>query len=77
MARQSTADNLRDMIVNLGGTPTGRTVAELLDQLETMLNASGASEEQIAEAVAAYLESHIEDFTGGLTSEDMDEIFGD
>ena len=35
------ARNLREMIVNLGETPRGRTTAELLNQLETLVNGGG------------------------------------
>lgn len=35
------AKNLREMIVNLGEVPRGRTTAELLSQLETLVNGGG------------------------------------
>lgn len=41
MSTQTNADNLRDLIRNLGGNPRGRTIAELLDQLETLAPEGG------------------------------------
>lgn len=41
MAQQTNAGNLRDLIRNLGGNPRGRTIAELLDQLETLAPEGG------------------------------------
>ena len=57
MTRQTTADNISDAIRNLGGTPKkGRpTTADLLDQLEVLLSAGGASPEQVQRIVAELL----------------------
>ena len=39
--RQTSAENLKDLIRNLGEQPKGNTVADLLDQLETILPGGG------------------------------------
>ncbi len=57
MARQTNADNIRDAISNLGGTPkSGRpTTADLLDQLEKLLSAGGASPAEVRQIVSELL----------------------
>lgn len=64
MTRQTNADNIGDAIRNLGGTPKGGrpTTADLLDQLEGMLDGGGGSPSDITE--------------GHLTEDDFDDIFG-
>ena len=42
MTIESISQNLKDLIVNLGGTPKGKSSAELLDELEDLVRASDA-----------------------------------
>ncbi len=63
MAQQSNADNLRDLIRNLGGEPRGRNIAELLDQLETI-----APEHSGGGGTGSDTE---------LSDDDMDDVFED
>lgn len=77
---------LRERIVKLGGTPKGRTVADLLDELEGLITGGGLSpddverivarslDEKLPEAVASAVEDAVQ--TGGLSDDDMDDIFG-
>lgn len=37
MTKQTTRDNIKDMITNLGGTSEGKTLAECLDELERIV----------------------------------------
>jgi len=65
MSIQTNADNLRDLIRNLGGEPRGRTIAELLDQIETLAPEGGGGGGGGAASDAA------------LSDEDMDYVFRD
>lgn len=60
--RQTSAENLRDLIRNLGEEPKGKTVADLLDQLETIAPGGGGGT-IVTE--------------GNISEGDLDEIFGD
>lgn len=40
--RQTTADNLQDLVTELGGTPASDTKADLIDQLEGLVGGGGA-----------------------------------
>lgn len=60
--RQTSAENLRDMIRNLGEKPKGKTVAELIDQLETLAPGGGGGT-IVTE--------------GSITEDDLDDIFED
>lgn len=60
--RQTSAENLKDMIRNLGEKPKGKTVAELIDQLETLAPGGGGGT-IVTE--------------GSLDENDLDDIFGD
>ena len=74
MARQSTADNLADLVRLFGGEVSGgETTAQLIDQLERVAPQGGGtpSQEAMAQAVEQYLETH----TGGLTDEEINELF--
>jgi phage gp29-like protein len=60
--RQTTYDNLNDLIRNLGGTPKfGATKADLLDQLETMLSGGGISPDDVKAIVAELLPDAIDE----------------
>ena len=63
--RQTSAENLKDLIRNLGEKPEGDTVADLLDQLETILpgGGGGGGGTVVTEGV--------------LDGNDIDGIFGD
>ena len=61
--RQTSAENLKDLIRNLGERPEGDTVADLLDQLETILPGGGGGGTVVTE--------------GALDGDDIDGIFGD
>lgn len=80
MSRLSTSEQLRTVIVKLGGTPSGKTVAELVDEVEDLLAGSGGAvpaqiEAAVSEAVSGFLENP--DNHGSLTDDEMDSIFGD
>lgn len=87
MTRQTNADNIRDAIVNLGGTPkSGRpTTADLLDQFEKLVAGGGSADvaaavnraldARLPSAVDAAIAERVEE--GGLTDEDIDDVFGD
>lgn len=88
MTRQTNADNIRDAIVNLGGTPRkGRpTTADLLDQFETLVGGGGGSPADVTAAVNRALDQRLPDAVatavaealeeGGLSDADMDDVFG-
>ena len=59
--RQTSAENLKDLIRNLGEEPKGKTVADLLDQIETIAPGGGGT--IVTE--------------GDLDDADFDEIFGE
>lgn len=61
--RQTSAENLKDLIRNLGEVPKGKTVADLLDQLETLAPGGGGGGTVVTE--------------GNIGDGDIDEIFGD
>ena len=61
--RQTSAENLKDLIRNLGEVPKGKTVADLLDQLETLAPGGGGGGTVVTE--------------GNSGDGDIDEIFGD
>ena len=63
MHRQTSAENLKDLIRNLGEEPKGKTVADLLDQLETLAAGGGGGGTVVTE--------------GDLDEGDLNEIFGD
>lgn len=73
MGRQTTADNLADLVRIYGGTPSGdETTAKLLDMLEGLAPQGGTPSQ---EAIVAALEGWIQTHTGELTDDDIDEIF--
>lgn len=54
--RQTSYDNLNDLIKNLGGKPKfGATKADLLNQLETMLTGGGISPDDVRNIVSELL----------------------
>jgi hypothetical protein len=59
--RQTSAENLRDLIRNLGEEPKGKTVADLLDQIEKIAPGGGGT--TVTE--------------GNISEGDLDEIFKD
>lgn len=61
MGRQSTSENLKDVLKILGAVPKGWTKAELIDQLETVLKAGGGGSSE-------------DTTTGGLSDDDIQEI---
>ena len=60
--RQTSAENLRDLIKNLGEEPKGKTVADLLDQIEKIAPGGGGGT-TVTE--------------GNISEGDLDEIFKD
>ena len=65
---------LRERIVKLGGTPSGRTVAELLDELEALIGGEGGVTPADVELIVGRVIDSLE--TGQMTDDDMDDIFG-
>lgn len=87
--RQTTFDNLSDLIRNLGAEPVKGTNADLLDQLEVLLAQGGSDAAAIRAAVTALLQSsdgkaivepaieaYMESNRGELSDSDLDDIFG-
>ena len=82
---RTTVSELRDLIRKLGGTPKGNTKAQLQDELEAIVSAGGgggsvspaelraAVEEALDEKLPAAIADAIE--TGGLTDEEVDDLF--
>ena len=65
---------LRERIVKLGGTPNGRTVADLLDELESLIGGEGGVTPADIDLIVARVIESLE--TGEMTDEDIDDIFG-
>lgn len=75
MSRRTKVSELRERIVDAGGTPKGRTVADLLDEYQQLVTPGGGSvtPEQLEVAVGSYMERN----RGVITDDDMDDIFGE
>lgn len=75
MSRQSTADNLADLVRTYGGQVSGdETTAQLLDMLEGLAPTGGTPTQQ---AVAAAVDEYLERNVAEITESDLDDIFGD
>lgn len=88
MTRQTKAENLGDLITNLGHKPIKGSTADRLNQLETLVSeAGGVSEATVQAMVDTAIDENVEDLVtqkvdekvqeGTLTDEDMADIFGD
>ena len=60
---RTTVSEWRDLIKKMGGTPKGRTVAQLQDEFEQLMGEGGGGGGDLT--------------PGAITDEDMDELFGD
>lgn len=87
--RQTTFDNLSDLIRNLGADPVKGTNADLMNQLEVLLAQGGSDAAAIRAAIVAFMESdageavvtpaieaYMAAHRGELDESDMDDIFG-
>lgn len=67
MVKQSTADNLADLVEAMGGTTRGgETTAQLIDMLETLAPGGSATD------IEGWLAAH----TGHVSDGELDGIFG-
>lgn len=80
---RTVVSELRERIRDLGGDPKGKTHAQLLDELQKLGGGGGGvTPEDVGRIVDAALDSRlpsaIEDAieTGGVTDDDVDDIFG-
>lgn len=64
---------MRDLVKKTGHVPKGKTTAALLDEFEDNYTQGSADPAAIAQAVEDYIEAN----HGGLSDEDMAEIFGE
>lgn len=74
MTRQSTREALSDLVRKTGHEPKGRTTASLIDEFEDHYGGGGGSVDP--ESLRSAIESYLEHNTGGLTDEEISEIFG-
>lgn len=70
MSWQTTADNLADLVREMGGDPRG-TTSQLVDQLEHLVGVVPPG--QIEQGIEDYLEDP--DHTGALSDDELDEVF--
>lgn len=83
---RTTVSELKDLIRKLGGTPKGNTKAQLQDELEAIVSGGGGggsvSPEDVRAAVEAALDEKLPTAiaaaieTGGLTDEEVNDLFG-
>ena len=70
--RQTTAQNLADLVRNLGGEPDG-TIAGLVQQLEDLARDGAIAPEMVDERIESFVEDPAN--WAQLSEEDLDDIF--